>query len=54
MNMTPIEALLVLDMCGWTYGKPDMYTALLKTAAGFDKFWRAYQMACDALVDLVE
>lgn len=54
MNMTPNEALAVLDSCAWTFGKPDMNTATLITRAGFERFWRAYQMACDALTDLVE
>ena len=53
-GMTPNEALAVLDACAWTFGKPDMNTATLFTPAGFERFWRAYQMACDALVDLVE
>ena len=53
-GMTPNEALAVLDACAWSFGKPDMNTATLITRSGFERFWRAYQMACDALVDLVE
>lgn len=53
-GMAPIEALAILDVCAWTYGKPDRKTATLCVQAGFERFWRAFQMACDALTDLVE
>lgn len=53
-GMAPIEALAVLDVCVWTYGKPDRKTATLCVQAGFEPFWQAYQMACNALVDSVE
>lgn len=53
-GMAPIEALAILDVCVWTYGNPDKKTATLCVQAGFERFWQAYQMACDALVDSVE
>ena len=53
MDERTIEMLAVLDECDWRVDLEDSRRITLLAPAGFERFWAAYQAACDALTELV-